>query len=187
MNLAKRFGGGTGSPSYVAASIYASLLLVLVAATALPLKGVLDQRTAIESLSDTLLRLQGRSPATARLAAGEDGTVVGSAFLEGTTVTVAGAALLQRVVGVVTQHGGSVLSSQLDLQGPQSKDGFLTVTANCDLEQRALQEIVYELEAGMPFLFVDQLVAQAPTPAAGASGGKLRVLISVSGQWQGAQ
>jgi general secretion pathway protein M len=61
------------------------------------------------------------------------------------------------------------------------------VTANCDLEQRALQEIVYELEAGMPFLFVDQLVAQAPTPAAGASGGKLRVLISVSGQWQGTQ
>jgi general secretion pathway protein M len=187
MNLAKLNGGQTSSPSYVAASIYACLLLVLMAATVLPLKGVLDQRTAVESLGDILVRLEGRGPATARLAAGEDGAVMGSAFLDGATVTVAGAALLQRVVGVVTRHGGSVLSSQLDLQGPQSKDSFLSVIASCDLEQHALQEIVYELEAGMPFLFVDQLVVQAPTAAASASGGKLRVLISVSGQWQGAQ
>jgi general secretion pathway protein M len=187
MNLAKLFGGGTNSPPCVAASIYASLLLVLVAATALSLKGVLDQQMAVGSLSDILLQLEGRSPAAARLAVGEDGTVVGSSFLEGATVTVAGAALLQRVVGAVTRHGGSVLSSQLDLQGPQSKDGFLSVIANCDLEQHALQETVYELEAGMPFLFVDQLVVQAPTASAAAPGGKLRVLISVSGQWQGAQ
>jgi general secretion pathway protein M len=187
MNLAKRFGGETSSPPYVAAAIYACLVFVLVAATALPLMRVLDQQTAVAVLGDILLRLEGRSPASARLAAGEDGTVVGSSFLEGPTVTVAGAALLQRVVGAVTRHGGSVLSSQLDLQGTQSKDGFLSVIASCDLEQRALQEIVYELEAGMPFLFVDQLVVQAPTASTGISNGKLRVLISVSGQWQGAQ
>ena len=43
-----------------------------------------------------------------------------------------------------------------------------------------------ENEAGMPFLFIDQLVAQAPaTQAPGEmSEGKLRILISVSGQWQ---
>jgi general secretion pathway protein M len=187
MNLAKLFGGGTSSPPYVAAAIYASLVLVLVAATGLPLKGVLDQQTAVAALGDNLLRLEGHGPAAARLAAGEDGMVVGSSFLEGATVTVAGAALLKRVVGTVTRHGGSVLSSQLDLQGTQSRDGFLSVIASCDLEQHALQEIVYELEAGMPFLFVDQLVVQAPTASSGVSNGKLRVLISVSGQWQGAQ
>ncbi len=187
MNLARIFGGGTNSSPYVAASIYACLLCVLVAGAALPLKGVLDQQTAVGALDDILLRLQGRGPAAARLASGPDGAVAGSSFLEGATVTVAGAALIQRVVGTVTRHGGSVLSSQLDLQGPQSKEGFLSVTANCELEQQALQEIVYELEAGMPYLFVDQLVAEASTNAAGASGGRLHVLISVSGQWQGAQ
>jgi general secretion pathway protein M len=54
-----------------------------------------------------------------------------------------------------------------------------------------LQQLLYDLEAGMPFLSVDQLAVQAPTVAAGASNGtgpgKLRVLISVSGQWQGAR
>ena len=187
MNMANRFGGGTSSPPYVAASIYTCLLLVLAAATAMPLKGMLDQQTAVDTLGDTLLRLEHRGPAAARPAAGADSTVVGSSFLEGATVTVAGAALLQRVVGAVTRHGGSVLSSQLDLQGTQSKDGFLSVTASCDLEQPALQEVVYDLEAGMPFLFVDQLAVQSPTVSTGLSGGKLRVLISVSGQWQGAQ
>jgi general secretion pathway protein M len=42
------------------------------------------------------------------------------------------------------------------------------------------------LEAGMPFLFIDQLVAQAPaTQVPGeTSEGKLRILISVSKQWR---
>jgi general secretion pathway protein M len=42
------------------------------------------------------------------------------------------------------------------------------------------------LEAGMLFLFIEQLVAQAPaTQAPGEmSEGKLRILISASGQWQ---
>ena len=187
MNLAKQFSGGASLSPAMAASIYAGLLLVLVAATALPLKGVFEQQTAVVSLGNTLLQLEHRSPAALRPAATADGTVVGSPFLEGDTVTVAGAALLQRVVGVVARHGGSMLSSQLDLQGPQSKDGFLSVIANCDLDQGALQEVVYDLEAGMPFLFVDQLAVLEPTASTGPSDGKLRVLISVSGQWQGAQ
>jgi general secretion pathway protein M len=186
MNLTNSFGGGTSSP-VVAASIYAGLVLVLVAATALPLKGLLDQQTAVASLGDTLRRLQQHSPGAAGPPAGVDGAVAGSSFLEGATVTVAGAALLQRVVGAVARHGGSVLSSQLDLQGTRAKDGFLSVIANCDLDQPALQEIVYDLEAGMPFLFVDQLAVQAQTASPGTSSGKLRVMISVSGQWQGAQ
>jgi general secretion pathway protein M len=186
MNLAKQFGGGANLPPIMAASIYACLVIVLAAASALLLKGLLDQQSAVASLGDTLLRLEHRSPAAIRPAAA-DGTGAGSSFLEGDTVTVAGAALLQRVVGAVTRHGGNVLSSQLDLQGTQSKDGFLSVIANCDLEQGAVQQAVYDLEAGMPFLFVDQLAVQAPTASTGPPGGKLHVLISVSGQWQGAQ
>jgi general secretion pathway protein M len=39
----------------------------------------------------------------------------------------------------------------------------------------------------MPFLFVDQLVVQAPEGSASARGGKLRILLSISGQWRGAK
>jgi general secretion pathway protein M len=185
MSLAKLSSGASAPPS-IAASVYGGLLVVLIAAAALPLKGLLDQRSAVEQLSETLRQLDARGPAATHPDAAGDATMAGSAFLEGSTVTIAGAALLQRVNGVVTRHGGSVSSSQLDLQGTQAKDGFISVTANFDLEQPALQQIIYDLEAGMPFLFVDELVVQGPSPAA-TSGGKLHVSISVSGQWQGPQ
>jgi general secretion pathway protein M len=187
MNLPKILGTGASAPLYVAASVYGCLLLVLMAATALPLKGVLDQRAAVESLGDMLRRLEGRGPATAQADAAGDHTATESAFLEGSTVTIAGAALLQRVVGTVTRHGGNVSSSQLELQGNQAKDGFISVTASLDLEQPALQEIIYDLEAGMPFLFIDQLVVEGPGPSTTTTGEKLNVVISVSGQWRGPQ
>jgi general secretion pathway protein M len=39
----------------------------------------------------------------------------------------------------------------------------------------------------MPFLFVDQLVVQTPAGFAASGEGKLRILLTVSGQWRGAK
>jgi general secretion pathway protein M len=115
--------------------------------------------------------------------------MAGSPLLEGATMTVGGANLLQRVATAIAKLGGSIQYTQVDLEGPQAKDGFVSVTVNCEVTQPALQQLLYDLEAGMPFLFIDQLVAQGPaTQVAATPGGpepKLRVLISVSGQWQG--
>ena len=46
-------------------------------------------------------------------------------------------------------------------------------------------EHVNDLEAGMPFLFIDQLVVQTSSATPGSGDGKLRILLGVSGQWQG--
>jgi general secretion pathway protein M len=108
----------------------------------------------------------------------------GSPFLEGQMVTVAGAALQQRIGSAVKAVGGNVLSSQIDLQGTDAKKGFVSLTASCEVEQPALQQLLYDLEAGMPFLYVDQLTVQAPQ-ASGSESARMRVLIGVSGQWQG--
>lgn len=110
----------------------------------------------------------------------------GSPYLEGQTVTVAGAALQQRIGNAVKAAGGNVLSLQVDLQGTKTKKGFVSLTASCEVEQSALQQLLYDLEAGMPFLFIDQLTVQSPQSGE-AGGGRMRVLISVSGLWQGAR
>jgi general secretion pathway protein M len=57
--------------------------------------------------------------------------------------------------------------------------------ASCEIDQPQLQQLLYDLEAGMPFLFVDQLVVQTPLAEAGTGNGRLRILIEVSGQWRG--
>ena len=153
---------------------------------ALAVSNILDHQRALAQTSDLLDQLQGRRPrgaGTSPLAAEHPGTP----FLEGPTVTVAGATLLQRVAVAVSSVGGTIQSSQVDILGTQAKDGFVGLLVSCEMEQPALQKLLYDLEVGMPFLFVDQLDVQVPqTTAANDSGtGKIRVVLGVSGQWQG--
>jgi general secretion pathway protein M len=108
----------------------------------------------------------------------------GSPFLEGQTVTIAEAALQRRIGSAVAAAGGNVLSSQIEPQSETRKD-YLTLVASCEIDQKSLQALLYDLEAGMPFLFIDQLVLQAPQALGAEEGGRLRLLISVSGRWQG--
>jgi general secretion pathway protein M len=133
-----------------------------------------------------LSQLEGRTPPPNRRGKPReaDPLMTGSPLLEGTTMTVGGANLLQRVAGAINKVGGAIQYTQVDLEGPQSKDGFVSVTVNCEVTQPSLQQLLYDLEAGMPFLFIDQLVAQGPAVPNATPEGKLRILISVSGQWQ---
>jgi len=170
--------------SWGAALVYLALVVAFVAATWSAIADLLDRRAEVAAARDILEQVQGRKP-SARGLAGSAGMPTGSPFLEGPTVTVAGAALLQRVAGAVAKVGGNILSSQVELQGTRSKAGFIGVLASCEVEQSALQQLLYDIEAGMPFLFVDQLVVQAPVASATSKEGRMRILLAVSGQWQG--
>ena len=183
MNLAATLRKSFAASPILAAAAYAGLVFALLALVVSSIIDILDQRAAVASAAAMLDQLEGRSTAASGRRSADVLMPSGSAFLEGATVTVAGAALLQRVAGAVTKLGGNVLSSQLDLQGTQSKAGFVSMVASCEIDQPALQPLIYDLEAGMPFLFVEQLAVQAPTSSSGE--GKLRILLAVSGQWQG--
>jgi len=184
MNLAAALRKLLTTSPIVAVTVYAGLVLVLLATVASSVIDILGQQAAVDASAAMLEQLEGRKAPPAGRSAGAE-MPAGSAFLEGATVTVAGAALLQRVAGVVTKLGGNVLSSQLDVQGTHAKAGFVSMVASCELDQPSLQPLIYDLEAGMPFLFIDQLDVQAPTTSSGE--GKLRILLAVSGQWQGAK
>ena len=181
MNLTVTLRKSLVSSPIVAGAVYAGLVAMLLVIVASSLIDLFNQRASVAASAAMLEQLEGRKPLAAGKRSGGAGTPSGSPFLEGATVTVAGAALLQRVAAAVTKAGGNVLSSQLDVQGPNAKAGFVSMVANCELEQAAMQSMLYDLEAGMPFLFVDQLDIQVPT----AGESKLRFLLGVSGQWQG--
>ena len=183
MNLTAALRRSFVASPMLAAVAYAGLVFALLFLVVTSIVDILGQRAAVASSAAMLEQLEGRRAAAS---GGRPADVLmpsGSAFLEGATVTIAGASLLQRVAGAVTKLGGNVLSSQLDLQGTQSKAGFVSMVASCEIDQPALQPLIYDLEAGMPFLFIDQLAVQAPTTSSGE--GKLRILLAVSGQWQG--
>ena len=164
---------------------YAVAVVVLLAMAWNGIADILERRQSVAAASDLLAQLEGRKASP--LAAGGTGASpvpTGSPFLEGQTLTVAGAALLQRVADAVTKVGGNVLSSQVDVQGVQAKDGYVSVLASCELDYAALQKLLYDLEAGMPFLFIEQVVAQTPQSGS-AETGRMRLLLSVAGRWGG--
>ena len=167
---------------------YLGLTAGLAAVALLAAENLLDRRAALAAATVLLERIEGRTATKAGPAAPAGAMPAGSPFLEGQTVTVAGAALLQRVAAAVTAVGGNVLSSQVELQGSLAAEGFISLVASCEVEQPALQRLLYDLEAGMPFLFVDQLVVDAPGAGGRDSEGqRLKVLLGVSGRWQGAK
>jgi general secretion pathway protein M len=170
----------------IAVLLYIVVVGGLLAAAGFAAANILDHQRALAQTSDLLDQLQGRrarGAGTSPLAAEHPGTP----FLEGPTVTVAGATLLQRVAAAIGNVGGTIQSSQVDVLGTQAKDGFVGLSISCEMEQPALQKLLYDLEAGMPFLFVDQLDVQVPQTTAADDGGngKIRVVLGVSGQWQG--
>jgi general secretion pathway protein M len=172
-----------------AAILYVGLVLLFAVIVWTTAVDMLDRRDAIAASADVLSQLESRRPATLRAGgAGETAAAAaGSPMIEGATVTIGGANLLQRVSAAVTRFGGNILYTQVDLQGSQSKQGFISVTVSCEVEQPALQQLLYDLESGMPLLFVDQMVTQGPAVPGTLPEGKLRVVMSVSGQWQGSK
>lgn len=175
----------THSP-LIAVVLYVAVAGGLLATAGFAVSDIIGHQRALAQTSDLLDQLQGRRPrggGTSPLAAGHPGTP----FLEGPTVTVAGATLLQRVATAIGNVGGTIQSSQVDVLGTQAKDGFVGLVVSCEMEQASLQKLLYDLEAGMPFLFVDQLDVQVPQTTALNEGGtgRIRVVLGVSGQWQG--
>jgi general secretion pathway protein M len=163
-------------------------LLVALTATAIAMiSNLLDGYAALSESRAALARLDRQLQ---RSASGHDsasGAANGPPFLSGKTITIAGAALQERVETAVKKAGGNVLSSQIDLQGPHAAEGFVGLTESLEIDQASLQPLLYDLEAGMPYLFVENLAIQAPQAFGEAEGAPMRVLIAVSGQWRESQ
>lgn len=168
-----------------ATAAYTVLVLLLAVGAWNALADFFGRRSDLAAMRGHLERLES-SLRSRNINSRISGVATRPLLLEGSTVTVAGASLLQHVAGTVAKAGGSIISSQLDLQGGQSKVHFVSAVTNCELDQSALQDLLYNLEAGLPFVFIDQLVVQAPGISS-ANQERMRILLRVSAMWQGGQ
>src|SRR3954470_16792194 len=87
---------------------YVVLVAALGLIALLALASIGERQRAVDAAAEMLARLEGRSPFGPADPGSATGPIpAGSPFLEGQTVTVAGAALLQRVATAVTRAGGN--------------------------------------------------------------------------------
>jgi general secretion pathway protein M len=96
-------------------------------------------------------------------------------------------ALHQRVEAAVAKAGGALISSQVELDGPDAKNGFVSLTASMEVSQPAVQAILYDIEAGMPYLFVDKLSIQSREVFGEPESGRMRMTTGVAGQWRSSE
>jgi len=184
MTMDQRSDRPLAQRSVVGTVAYVVAVLALLVFAWMAASDLIDRRQAVANQERLLAQLDRGRPTVAAPSGVTSEVPQGSPFLEGQTVTLAGAALLQRVGGAVTAAGGNVLSSQVDVQDAATKAGAVSLVASIEVAQADLQKLLYDLEAGMPYLFVDQLTVQAPDTVTRGEGGRLRVVLGVSGQWR---
>jgi len=166
---------------------YLVVLAALAAAAAAMISDLVGSFSGLDQTRAALARLDRQLQRFAPQKPSETGPVDGPPLLGGKTIAIAGAALQERVETAVKKAGGNVLSSQVDLQGQHATQGFLGLTESLEIDQASLQPLLYDLEAGMPYLFVENLAIQAPQASGETEGEPMRVLITVSGQWRKSQ
>jgi general secretion pathway protein M len=181
----QKFEGYLARFPIAAVAAYVALVVLFALTTLQTVADILASRGAAASSAEILQTLEARQPVQRSAAHGDVSVPTGSAFLEGQTASVASALLLQRVLAATRRVNGNTLSSQVDIQGPLAKSGFVSATFNIELAATSLQPLLYDLEAGMPFLFIDELVVQAATGSTDNS--KLRLVLGISAQRQSAK
>ncbi len=98
-----------------------------------------------------------------RLAALKGSAAQRTGYLEGQSEALGAAALQERLKSLVLRAGGSLKSIQVvpgKVEGGAKRIG---VRGQMVAELGALQRVIYALEAGQPYLFIDKLDIRAPS------------------------
>jgi len=175
---------GSARRRTAAAASYVAALAALALASLWFVDDLLVRSDEVETARAQLAGLNSHFKVALRQSSGAGARLP---FIEGRTVTIAGASLQERLALAVANAGGALVSLQIDLDGPDAKNGFIGLIANVEIGQPQLQALLYDLEAGMPLLFVDTLSIQSPELFGEHETGRMRVALGVAGQWRGAQ
>ncbi len=149
---------------------------------------------AMQARSEAAQQLDERRETVARLEARARadgpgrtiGTAPASAFLDAATQGLAGAQLQAYLTQMAAAQQAAIISSGLEPTKREDTPDTIRLQATFEVGLVALQAILYRLESGTPYVFVEALAIQP----AGAAGGRppedplLRTTVSVRAFWR---
>ena len=165
----------------LAVAVYLAAVACFLGGSLWLIGDLMTRSDRVAQMSSRLEQLSARSPQRKVGAPDKAGL---SLFLSGRTMTIAAAALEQRVKDAVERSGGELTSSQVEPDNQDAKDGFVRLTASIEVDQPGCQKILYEVEAGTPYLFVDKLSIQSPEDFGEPETGRFRMTLAVVAQWR---
>lgn len=162
-----------------------ALLVVCVSVLGFSLQARFAAAQELDARSEVLSQLEAHIKA--RNARPESSAVApAAAFLTASTQGLAGAqfeAYLQQMAAA--QHA-TVISSGLDSSRHEDRPDSIRLQATLDMNLEALQRMLYQLESGTPYVFVDSLSVQIPGGGArqAVEDPLLRVTLGLRAIWQ---
>ncbi len=148
----------------VALGALSMVLLTCTLAVGLSLGARSDAAQELAAQQEMLSRLQAqaRRPANigSQLVAGKAPAV---AFLHAPTPGLAVAQLQAYIAGVAKEQQAALLSSGAETATRNDAPGSIRIQATLEIDLKSLQAMLYRLESGTPYLFVETLAVQSST------------------------
>ena len=138
-----------------------------------------DARSAVLSQLEAHLKARNARPKAA-------GVAPATAFLAAPTQGLAGAQLEAYLRQTAAAQHATVISSGLDSSRHDDRPDSIRLQATLDMNLEALQTMLYRLESGTPYVFVDSLSVQIPGTGAqrATEDPLLRVTLGLRAIWQ---
>ncbi|WP_020174937.1 type II secretion system protein GspM [Methyloferula stellata] len=168
----------------------ALLLLLLVTAIAVPALSLTTRSNAQQELADAQNVFARVEAAHQRLGTkGRTGDAMtaapSSAFFEAQTSGLASAQFEAYLAQVAADQQASLVSSAVQPITHTDTQDVVRIQAALGIGYDALQELLYKLETGTPYVFVDSLVLQSPNAANAhaASAPMMKVTLNLRALW----
>jgi hypothetical protein len=161
------------------------LVIACAAGVGLSLQTRLDAVSELADKQDLLARLQARAASRPDLRnSAKVASAPAQAFLDAPTAGLAGADLQAQVARLAEEHATLVSFGVQPAAGEDATD-VVRIEASMDITLRELQVLLYELESGTPYVFVEAMTLHTTGPAAeGAEDPQLRVTLGLRALWR---
>jgi general secretion pathway protein M len=168
----------------ISVGVLALILLACAAAVELTFHARYGAAQELAERGDRLTRLQARAKADADRRAAA--VAPADAFVSAPTQGVAGAQLQAHLMKLAGEQRANVISSGIEPGKREDQPDSIRLQATLELNAAALQALLYQLESGTPYVFVDALAVQRPAGVSqrAAEDPLLRVTLGLRAVWR---
>ncbi len=160
------------------------LLVACVSSVVLTLRLRDDAAQDLSDREDVLSRLEARARSRSETH-GETRVAAAPAraFLDASTSGLAGAELQAYMARLADQHAALVSFGMQASAGEEVADA-VRIEASLDISLRALQVLLYQLESGTPYVFVESMTVRPSASAGAVANAPLRVTLGLRALWR---
>jgi general secretion pathway protein M len=170
----------------ISIAVLCLLLLVCVFAVGLSLQVRSNAAHELSERSETLSHLAARARSGTDARARTTTAAPAAAFLDAGTAGLAAAQLQTYLSQVAANQQAILISYGVEPARREDSPDSIRVQATLEVSQKSVQRLLYQLESGTPYVFVDSLAVQPPssTGQRGAQDPNLRLTLNLRALWR---